>query len=132
MLNQNQFFQNVPTPGYGQAPGYGQEQSTTGRNPIYSSFTQPDMSTLTRTFTVGSVNVTLNLTANGGNTCEDKGLNASYVITRVNEFMDILQKDMKANIEESYAALLQKYPFQTMPDGSQTTPPSQNKVSEPD
>lgn len=129
MLNQNQFFQstqNVPT------SGYGQEQSTTGRNPIYSSFNQPDMGTLTRTFTVGSVNVTLNLTANGGNTCGDKGLNAGYVITRVNEFMDILQKDMKANIEESYAALLQKYPFQTMPDGSQTTPPSQNKVSELD
>jgi hypothetical protein len=93
MLNQNQFFQsnqNVPTPGYVQG------QFATVQNPLSFPFTQPNASYFTRTLTVGGINVTLNLAANTGFICDDKELDISSVITRINEFMDTLQKDMEA------------------------------------
>ena len=93
MINQNQFFQsnqNTPTPGYVQG------QFATAPNPLSFPFTQPNASYFTRTLTVGGVNVTLNLAANTGFICDDKEVDISSVITRVNEFMVTLQKDLES------------------------------------
>jgi hypothetical protein len=107
MINQNQFFQsnqNAPTPGYVQG------QFIPPHNPLPFSFLpQPNASYFTRTLTVGGVNVTLNLAANTEFICDDKELDISSVITRVNEFMDTLQKDLEAkakmpSLDETFAS----------------------------
>lgn len=113
MINQNQFLQsnqNAPTPGYVQG------QFIPPHNPLSFPFTQPNASYFTRTLTVGGVNITLNLTANTEFICDDKELDISNVITRVNEFMDTLQKDLEAKAkmpsrDETFASYHLWQPF---------------------
>ena len=120
MINQNQFFQsnqNAPTPGYVQG------QFATVPNPLSFPFTQPNASYFTRTLTVGGVNVTLNLAANTEFICDDKELDISSVITRVNEFMDTLQKDLEAKAkmpsrDETFASHHLWQPFEPLQERS--------------
>lgn len=95
MINQNQFFQsnqNAPTPGYVQG------QFATVQNPLSFPFSQPNASYFTRTLTIGGINVTLNLVSNDDIVCADTvlDLDVGDVISRVNEFMNTLQKDLEA------------------------------------